>query len=339
MAPADEGDRPLDEIELIETYFLPLAAGAPGALSLSDDAACLEISPAGDLVVTTDMLIAGVHFFPDDAPADIAWKALAVNVSDLAAKGARPLAYFLAIALPSRPERSWIAAFAEGLRQAQEAFAIGLTGGDTTATGGPLTISITALGETPRGAMPKRSGARAGDGIFVSGTLGDAALGLKLRRGDAPGLAHMLDDAAANNLISRYLRPQPRVGLATAVLHLAAASMDVSDGLLLDLSRMCRASGELGAEIRIADLPLSGAAAKLLTHAPGEIETVLTGGDDYEILAAIRPENEQAFVAAARSAGVHVTRIGSIVPSGGIMALAADGSLRNFARTGYQHFG
>ncbi len=338
MASAEDGEGPLGELELIETYFRPLAEATPGALRLADDAACLPVNPSCDLVATTDMLVAGVHFFPDDAPADIAWKAVAVNVSDLAAKGARPLAYLLALALPGAPRRDWMEGFADGLRQAQTAFAIGLAGGDTTATAGPLTISITALGETPRGAMLRRGGARAGDGIFVSGALGDAALGLKLRREVLHGKAGLVD-AAVQFLISRYLRPHPRIGLAKALLEHAGAAMDISDGLLLDLSRMCRASGGLGAEIRMADVPLSKAAADILAKAPGEIKAILTGGDDYEILAAIRPEAEAAFVAAALAAGVGVTKIGSMLPSGGVRVLAPDGSELQFANTGYQHFG
>ncbi|MDX2264521.1 MAG: thiamine-phosphate kinase [Hyphomicrobiales bacterium] len=329
----EASDGRIGEIEMIAEYFAPLAADTPGSLGLRDDAAILT-GDGGRTIVTMDALIAGVHFFPDDAPEDIAWKALAVNVSDLVAKGARPRAYMLALALPGQPTRGWIAAFADGLGQAQRAFGLGLLGGDTTSTPGPLAIAVTAFGETPHWRdAPRRDGARPGDGVYLSGALGDGALGLKARRGDLPGLA--AEHQA--HLIDRYLRPAPRVALAGAVFAHASASMDISDGLAIDLGRLCQASG-CGARVEIARLPLSDAARGALAIEPGLIETILTGGDDYEILACVPERADAAFVEAAARVNVAVTRIGRIVAGDAVEIAGAGGAPLVLSAPGYQHF-
>ena len=323
---------------LIAQYFAPLSRDFPGAFGLLDDAAVIAPPDGAELVVTTDALIAGVHFLPDDSPADIAYKSQAVNVSDLAAKAARPLAYSLALALARGWREEWLAGFAEGLREAQEAFGIALCGGDTTVSpAGPLMISVTAFGSVPRGRMIRRGGARAGDALYVSGTIGDAASGLKLRRGDADTQGWPLDEAARRHLIGRYLRPEPRLALRAALLAHAGAAMDVSDGLIIDCARMCDASG-VGAHIEARDVPLSAYVQTLIPAETGALERVLTGGDDYEILAAIRPGEAQGFEAAAKAAGIRVSRIGAFGEAGGkLSVIGPDGQPMSFARPGYDH--
>lgn len=337
MAEADRSGS-LSEDGLIARYFAPLAQDFSGAFGLLDDAAVIAPPDGSELVVTTDALIAGVHFLPDDSPADIAYKSLAVNVSDLAAKAARPLAYSLALALPRGWREEWLAGFARGLREAQEVFGIALCGGDTTVSpAGPLMISITAFGSVPRGGMVRRGGARPGDHLYVSGTIGDAALGLQLRRSDADARGWPLDDAARRHLIGRYLRPEPRLRLREALLAHASAAMDVSDGLVIDCTRMCGASGA-GGRIEAMHVPLSPAVQMLVPADSGAFERVLTGGDDYEILAAIRPGEARAFEAAANTAGIRVTRIGEFGMGGGeLSVIGPDGLPMSFARPGYDH--
>lgn len=332
-----EADRP-GEDGVIARLFAPLAQGFPGALRLLDDAAVIQSTAGTDLVVTTDALIAGVHFLPDDTPADIAYKSLAVNVSDLAAKGAVPLAYSLALALPRGWREQWLAGFAEGLREAQEAFGIVLCGGDTTVSpAGPLMVSITAFGGVPRGKMVPRGGAQAGDSLYVTGTIGDAALGLKLRRGDVETQSWPLDDAARRHLIGRYLRPEPRLGLRDALLAHASAAMDISDGLVIDCARMCTAS-DVNGRIEALHVPLSSAVQILVSGDARILERVLTGGDDYEILAAVRPGEAQAFEAAALSAGIRVSRIGEFgTDRGNLSVVGPHGQPMSFTRSGYDH--
>ena len=334
MAKADR----CGEDGLIARYFAPLAENFSGAFGLRDDAAVIAPPEGTDLVISTDALIAGVHFLPDDAPEDIAYKALGVNVSDLAAKAAQPMAYSLALALPHGWREEWLARFAEGLREAQEAFGIALCGGDTTVSpAGPLMISVTAFGGVPHGRMIRRGGARPGDHLYISGTIGDAALGLKLRRSDADAQGWPLDSAGRQYLVGRYLRPEPRLRLREALLAHASAAMDVSDGLVIDCSRMCAASG-VGGHIEAAQVPLSHAVRILIPADAGAMERVLTGGDDYEILAAIRPAEAHAFEAAAHGAGIRVSRIGEFGRQGTeVSVIGSDGQSMSFARPGYDH--
>jgi thiamine-monophosphate kinase len=327
------------EDAMIARWFRPLASMFPGAFDLRDDAAVIAPPDGADLVVTTDALIAGVHFFADDAPADIAFKALAVNVSDLAAKAALPLAYSLALALPRATAADWLQGFADGLRTAQEDFGIALSGGDTTVSpSGPLTIAVTAFGTVPRGGAVRRGAAGAGDSLYVSGTIGDAALGLVLRGGDAgtAGWPLGLEDRAW--LTDRYLRPRPRLALRDALLAHASAAMDVSDGLVIDGGRMCAASG-MDAVIEADKVPLSSAAQIVLNARPDLFETLITGGDDYEILAAVPADEETRFETAASAAGVAVTRIGRFFEgTGRLTVLGADGRELVLTRSGYDHF-
>ena len=323
------------EDRLIARYFRPLAT-APGAFGLGDDAAAVT-PPAGcDLVLTTDGVISGVHFLPDDPPGHIARKALRMNLSDLAAKGARPIGFLLSIALPARTEESWIAAFAAGLGEDAKHYDCPLFGGDTDHTPGPLSISMTAFGAVPSGAMVRRSTAQAGDIIVVSGTIGDAALGLLLRREIGLAERWRLSAASWNHLRQRYLLPQPRSALAEAVLRHASAAMDVSDGLVGDLAKLCRASG-VAAEVDVENVPLSDAARAALSADPKLIETVLTGGDDYEIVLTVPPAKLADFRVAANGAGVPVRQIGRVLSGEGTRFLRA-GEVVAFARPSYSHF-
>jgi thiamine-monophosphate kinase len=269
------------EDELIAKLFAPLAGAA--ALGLKDDAALLPPQGA-PLAITADMLVAGVHFFPDDPPALIAKKALRVNLSDLAAKAATPCGFLLSIALPPDWTNDWLAAFAEGLGEDARAFHAPLLGGDTTATPGPLTIAITAFGSAPR--FVSRAGARPGDGVYVSGAIGDAALGLRLRQD--PTLGAALSTVERDALLNRYLLPNPRLDLVETLPAGASAAMDVSDGLAGDLAKLTRASG-VSAQVEVAHVPLSAAGQVLIAHRPALLETALTGGDDYEILFTAEP--------------------------------------------------
>jgi thiamine-monophosphate kinase len=325
------------EAELIETFLAPLAKELPGAAGLSDDCATLALSAGEELVLTTDAVAAGVHFFADDAPEDIAWKALAINVSDLAGKGARPVAYLMALSFPEAPERDWLAAFAAGLGSAQEAFGIVLAGGDTDRRPGPLSITITAIGRAPKGRIPRRSGARARDRLYLSGTVGDGWLGLRLRQN--PGLAHAwaLEREERDRLLGRYRRPEPRLGLGAALLGFASASMDVSDGLVKDLGRLVRASG-VGARVCSGDLPFSPPAKRVLAAAPGLLRDLVAGGDDYEVLAAVPPDQSTGFETAAARSGVSIAAIGTVTDGTGVAIVGPDGVPLELERTGWDHF-
>jgi thiamine-monophosphate kinase len=323
------------EERLIARYLRPLATH-PGALGLIDDAAVLTPPPGCDLVLTTDGVIAGVHFFPNDPAEDIGRKALRMNLSDLAAKGAKPLGFLLSLALPAGTDEGWIAGFAAGLGDDAERYGCPLLGGDTDHTPGPISVSIAAFGVVPHGQMVRRSTAKVGDSIVVTGTIGDAALGVKLR-GDANLSARWrLSTAMAHHLQDRYVLPQPRNALAEAVLHHATAAMDISDGLAGDLGKLCRASA-VAAEIDVARVPLSDAASAVIAAEPALIETALTGGDDYEIVLTLAPEKLAAFRAAGDAAGVPVTEIGRVQKGEGARFLV-EGKALTFTRPAYSHF-
>ena len=323
----------LDEFELIAHYFSPLSVDQWGALGLRDDAALLSPSPGVLHVLTTDTLISGVHFAPDDTPDLIARKLLRVNLSDLAAMGAEPMAYLLALSLPDRFEEAWIQEFVFGLAQDQKEFGIGLLGGDTTSTPGPLSVTITAIGKVETGRELRRSGARPGDSVFVSGTLGDAALGLIVIGGN---LSQLTDDEA-DELIHRYHLPQPRISLGRALSGLASAAVDVSDGLVADLGHICMASNVAG-QIDRARIPLSLAAQAAIISHPERASAVLSGGDDYELLFTAPPEAADEISAAAKQSGVSVTEIGRIDVGSGVKVIGSDGQEINLMNTGFRHF-
>jgi thiamine-monophosphate kinase len=323
------------EERLIARYFRPLAT-APNAFGLGDDAAALTPPQGCDLVLTTDGVIAGVHFLPTDPPQSIARKALRMNLSDLAAKGATPAGFLLSIALPANTQESWIAAFAEGLGQDISHYGCPLLGGDTDRTPGPLSISIAAFGTVPHGAMVRRATAKPGDIIAVTGTIGDAALGVLIHRDADLAKQWRLSSAATEHLRQRYLLPQPRNALADALRAHASAAMDVSDGLAGDLAKLCRASG-LAAVVDVAAVPLSDAARAALSADAKLIERILTGGDDYEIVMTL-PEAEFGNLrAAARNAGVPLAKIGQVTSGQGVRFLR-EGKALSFAQPSYSHF-
>jgi|SRR5579871_735959 thiamine-monophosphate kinase len=323
------------EDRLIARYFAPLASD-PGAFGLIDDAAAITPSAGCDLVMTTDGVIAGVHFFPDDPPDTISRKALRMNLSDLAAKGARPIGFLMAIALPSAVDDAWLAAFAQGLGEDARRYDCPLLGGDTDHTPGPLSVSIAAFGEVPHGGMVRRSSARVGDCVVVTGTIGDSALGVRLRRDADLAAKWQLTEAMQAQLKQRYLLPEPRNALADVVLHHASAAIDVSDGLAGDLAKLCRASA-VAAAIDVVRVPLSEAARAAAAAEPALIEAMLTGGDDYEIVVTLAPEKLQAFRAEAERVGVAVSEIGRIAAGEGARFLRGGKALA-FARPSYSHF-
>jgi len=323
------------EDSLIARYFRPLATD-PGAFGLGDDAAVLK-AHAEDIVVTTDAIVEGVHFLSGDPPDTVARKALRVNLSDLAAKGATPAGFVLTLALPDADD-AWLAPFARGLGEDAKHFGCPLLGGDTVSTPGPLMISITAFGRVPPGKMVHRSGAKPGDRVVVTGTIGDAVLGLDILRGGAAAAALGVDEAARQMLVGRYRLPQPRNALAQVVREHAHAAMDVSDGLAGDLAKLCAASG-VSAAIDAPSIPLSAAAASLLKRGKVGIEALAAGGDDYEILCAIAEDRFESFARAAGVAGVAVTPIGTVI-AGASAPRFLDGEGREieFKRLSYSHF-
>ena len=297
------------EDDLIARYFAPLAG--EGAFGLRDDAACLSPRPGYDLVLTTDSLVESVHFLPDDAPGSIARKALGVNVSDLAAKGAEPRGFLLNLMLPDNWTEDWLSGFVAGLETAAAEFSCVLLGGDTVKTPGPLALAITAFGEVPVGRMVRRTTARVGDAICVSGTIGDAALGLALRKTPILAAGLGFDDAAF--LADRYLHPRPRHRLAAALREHASAAMDVSDGLAGDLAKMMRASGA-SAVVELAQVPVSTAARKLVDVDGALLHRMVTGGDDYEILCTVPPTRLDMLRKEADRVGIPIAVIGQVVP-------------------------
>lgn len=317
------------EFALIARHFRPLAG--QGALDLADDAAVLDIPAGQRLAIAADAMVEGVHYLPDDPPETIGRKLLRVNLSDLAAMGAAPLGYLMTTVLARGTSEEWIAGFARGLAEDQREFGLTVLGGDTAATPGPTCLSLTILGTVAPGAVLRRAGARPGDDIWVSGTIGDGALGLRVLRGELP------DDATAH-LARRYRLPEPRLALGQGIAAIAAAGMDVSDGLVQDLGHLCRAAG-CGAAIDAAAVPLSAAARDLVARDPALLTAVMTGGDDYELLFAAAPGAAGALRDAAARVGVAITRIGRMVAAPPEVAvIAEDGQPMRLARGGWSHF-
>ncbi len=335
MANAD--DRAAGEEAFIARYLAPLSEGFPGAFGLGDDCAELVPLPGHSLILKTDPIVAGVHFFGDDAPDDIAWKAVAVNASDIVAKGAKPFAYLMALTMPAEPEPEWMAQFCTGLGEAQAAFGCVLVGGDTDRGPGPLSIAVTMVGEMPAGRMVRRGGAEPGDYVYVSGTIGGSALGLSLRR--EPQLAERweLTAAACRAAKVQFLRPQPKLGLRAALNAAARAAMDISDGILKDLDRMCRQTAT-GASIELAQLPLADGLRAGLDNDRELALPLLTAGDDYEVLAIVSPEQTALFELLARRGGVTVSRIGSVTTRAGVELLDEAGNPIGIDSAGYDHF-
>lgn len=324
------------ERELIARLLRPLASGEE-ALGLRDDAALLEMPHGMALATSTDMLVAGVHFLACGAPEDIAYKALGVNLSDMAAMGARPYCYQLALGLSGSEDDAWLERFCTALGQAQQSGGVRLSGGDTVRGCATLTLSITMHGLVPADKALRRSGAHAGDALYVSGALGDAAAGLLLLT-DAPHGLRMLDEGAREVLCARYWRPTPRIALGEALHGVATACMDISDGLWLDAIRLCEASS-VGARIHHEALPLCDALQSAVANMPELAAYCPYAGDDYELLftAPDTPEMHDELVALSQRIGVAISRIGDITPASDGVELLHRGEAFVPATRGYEH--
>ena len=317
-----------DEFERIARLFRPLTEGAPEAFGLLDDAAAIPSRPGQDLIVTKDAIVEGVHFLAGDPPDLVARKLLRMNLSDLAAKGAQPYAYFLAVAWPPHWDETARVRFAGGLAEDQRRYGVRLLGGDTVSTPGPFTASLTALGWADAGRMVRRSSAAAGDVLMVSGVIGDGVLGLETAKGGLANLAPALRDA----LVSRYRLPEPRIDLIPALRAHASAAADVSDGLVADAGHIAEASG-LGFELDLGALPLSAIAAAWLSAQPDPAAArarLATGGDDYEVVCTAAPVAVEALTAAG------FTVIGRMTGQAGTR-IAFDGAPVSVDAGGWRH--
>jgi thiamine-monophosphate kinase len=325
------------EFEIIARYFAPLATDT-GALGLKDDAAVLMVTEGHELVVTCDTIVEGVHFLKDDPPDSVGHKALAVNLSDLTAKGSRGYAYLLSLALPAEVSEHWLEGFADGLRQIQEQTGISLVGGDTTASPGPMTITITALGLVPQEQAVMRLGAKPGDRLYVSGTIGDACLGLRLLREPALAERWDLSDEDVAFLVNAYRRPGPSNDLAVLVRNFAQAAIDVSDGLVGDIGKLCQVS-HVGVRIETARVPFSSAAAKALQREPDLLPDLITAGDDYGVVVAISEKSAPDFESEAEAKGAAFAFVGVLVPAEeGATAVDAQGRPIPLKHKGFSHF-
>lgn len=329
---AETPSRP-GEFELIARYFAPLAEAAPGAAGLIDDVATFSPAPGSEVVLTVDAMVEGVHYLATDPPGLVARKLLRVNLSDLSAKGAWPRTYLLAACLADTVDDGWIAAFADGLAMDQAEFGIALSGGDTTATPGPTTLSLTAIGEAPAGGVIRRAGAAAGEGVYVTGTVGDAGLGLRAIAEFGP------DEAQARwpELVGRLRLPHPRVRLGPALRGIARAAADISDGLVADTEHICAASG-VGATLALDSLPLSPAAKGLLAERPDWRDAVLGGGDDYEILFTAPTGSARRLAQLAREFDTPITHIGATGAGAGVTVRDGAGAVVTVERAGWRHF-
>ncbi|MDE0392290.1 MAG: thiamine-phosphate kinase [Rhodospirillales bacterium] len=327
------GARRTGEFDLIERFFKPLSRAAPGAFALGNDGALLTPPEGESVVVTKDLMVAGVHYPENEEPSTVARRLLRVNLSDLAAMGANATAYALGLALPEDVADAWVEAFAAGLAQDQEAFGVALIGGDTVATKGPAVLSLTAFGTVADDACLNRAGAGVGDDIYVSGSIGDAALGLRAVRGALAALAP--EDRAA--LAERFRLPEPRLALGAVLVDVATCAIDISDGLVADLGHLCTESG-VAARIAADAVPLSEPAQRAIAAGVAAIGDLVTGGDDYELLFCAAPPARGTVDALGQRLGLAVTRIGTIERGEGVTIADADGRPLTLGRTGYAHF-
>lgn len=326
----DAGAMP-GEFSLIEQLFEPLAG--PEGLSLQDDAAVLSPRAGYDLVLTKDAIAEGRHYLPGDPAETIAKKLLRVNLSDLTAKGAMPRGYLLSCAWSYETSFEWMQAFADGLKEDQGEFGIALWGGDTVRLEGPSVFSLTAIGEVPTGQIIKRTGAAPGDDLWVTGTIGDAALGLLIATGEYEAGTQ----AGRDHLIDRYRVPQPPVTFGRKLCGVATAALDVSDGLLGDLEHLCRASN-VGARIDRSAIPLSTEFKKCLSSSEAFWRLVYGGGDDYQTLFSSPHASQDRVVEIAHSVGVQVSRIGQLTEEQSVTVLNEVGQPEDVAPFGFSHF-
>ena len=326
----------MDEFNFIRDYLAPLAG--PEGLRLEDDAACFTPIAGHDLIVTKDAMVEGVHFPKGEYGGNVAEKLLRVNLSDLAAKGARPLGYFLSLAIPAPMTQPHLRGFVRGLSEVQQAFDFTLWGGDTVSTSGPLIVSATFIGQVPSGEMVKRSGAHIGDDVWVTGSIGDAYLGLQNKLGftlnPTPTSQQLLTWEEA------YLRPEPRLVFRKLLRKYASAALDVSDGFLADGAHLAQAS-IVSLQISVEDVPLSKASQTWLEGQADPLqalEALLSGGDDYELLFTANPNHANDLLKQAQSVGVKITKAGQVVKAGDLpLKILYNGAPTQFKKTGYTH--
>lgn len=314
------------EFELIAKYFTRPAANA--VLGVGDDCALIDVTNGMDLAISTDTMVAGTHFFPDVDPENLGHKALAVNLSDMAAMGAMPYWAMLALTLPN-VDHAWLASFAKGFFDLAQEYNVSLIGGDTTR--GPLTMTVTIMGEVPAGAALRRVGAKAGNDVWVSGNVGDAALAVAHRHGRL-----VLGEADYYEAVMRLYEPTPRVALGQALRGLATAAIDISDGLLADLTHICRLSG-VGATVDLNAVPVSAIGAKHIGSDAGR-NAILAGGDDYELCFTAHPNSRDSIEDLTDVLGIPITRIGQIKRGKGVSLLGSDGKPVKIDGRGYDHF-
>jgi thiamine-monophosphate kinase len=313
----------MNEFELIQKYFQPLTEGRD---ALMDDAAVIQIPGGRELVVTSDTSNAGTHFMEDAAPGDIATKALRRNLSDLAAMGAKPFAYQLNLSFPQKPEEAWLKGFSEALQKDHKLFGVYCSGGDTSSIKGALSVAITAFGLVPAGQAIHRKGAKAGDHIIVTGTIGNAVTGLHV-------LQKKISTETDEAFIKTYYRPMPRTAHADTLRKYASAAIDISDGLAADLGHICQASG-VGAKIILAPGLLSPAALK----AGMKPEDLIAGGDDYELVLAVPPTKSNALMKDLTTQGLKPLKIGEFVGMPGLVVHDEKGAPMALKNLGWRHF-
>ncbi len=322
----------VEEFTLIERYFAPLTHKVDGAFALTDDAAVLPASREGyDTIMTKDALVENVHFFAGTAADKLARKIMGVNLSDVASMGANPRYYLISAVINATVDEAWLALFAKELRVIQEEYGVVLVGGDTVKHDGALSFSVTMMGEVPKGKAVRRKGASTGDRIYVSGTIGDAALGLTLlQQGNDREVAEF------PFLVERYHVPCPRNVMAEIVCDYVVAATDVSDGLLADLQHICDVSN-VGARVEEACIPLSDEARKCLVLYPQWRELIAVGGDDYELLMIVPEARADRFEAAMMAESLVVTRIGAVVDGQEVVLIDEEGNKKAVTKKGFSH--
>jgi thiamine-monophosphate kinase len=325
------------EFELIADLFAPLAARNPGALGLRDDAALLDLPPGCQAVSTVDAMVEGVHFFPEDAADLVGQKLLRVSLSDLAAMGATPLSYFLTLVRPSTISETWLQRFVRGLADDQQEFGISVAGGDTVSTSGPLVLSLTAIGFVKKGQAIERRGSTPGDDLYVSGTIGDAGLGLELVQGNIEQTFQALSRSDRNYLVARLQRPDPRVNIGQKLAGLATAAVDISDGLIADVSHIAVTS-QVGLVIELPGLPVSDAAKRVTGDDELKILSLMTTGEDYELAFTAPPHLAGDIRKCAATSGLPLTKIGTVVEGSGVVVRDRAGNDMEVKAAGWVHF-
>ena len=320
----------MNEFEMVQKYFLPLTMGRDEAGGLLDDAAIFSVPDGMDMVISSDTLNSGTHFLEDEKPENIAHKCLRVNLSDMAAMGATPCAYQMNLAFNAYPDEPWVKAFSGALLEDNEKFGVFCAGGDTTVAEGSLLVSLTIFGFVPKGKAVKRSGAKEGDVIVLTGPIGRAAVGVK-------SLLGLLELDNPEPFLSICHKPEPRTPLSPAIAQYANAAIDISDGLIADLTHVCDASG-LSGELQLGAIPFTDETVALLKAGIVNVETLLTGGDDYEIAMAVAPSNINALSEAAKAVGLDLSVVGEFKAGEGVHVMNEGEGELEFKQTGWTHF-